>query len=62
MFTIYRGEEIIFLPEDAILAFKYDKSNGTVIVSHKGGKETYHNVDAVNYASKTYPITLKYHK
>ncbi len=60
MFTIYRGEEIIFIPETSIVAMRYNKEQQTVTISHGGLKEVIRNVDAVNYASKAFPFTLKY--
>lgn len=62
MFTIYRGEEVIFVPETSIIAIRYNKESATVSMSTKNGKETIHNVDAVNYASSSYPLSLKYVK
>lgn len=62
MFTIYRGEEVIFIPESRINALRYNKTHGTVDVSYDGGHERFRDVDAVNYASESMPFTLKYKK
>ena len=61
MFTIYTTtDEIIFVPEQSIMALKYNRHDCEVVISHPAGRDVLTGVVAVSYSSQSMPLTLKY--